>query len=295
MLPEIARFQNWLRRKYPNTSTSIHYLNDLKLFFAWLNKPVAQVSLRDIDVYIEHCQARSHKSATINRRLAAIRCLYTFLEIDQDDPPPNPVIPRRHFIRRGRPLPRDARDEDLAALFAVIDSVRDRAMFLLMLRCGLRVGEVRNLSMNDLYLHSNLGRLPRLVLNGKGNVQRGAYLSAQVYAALIDWLAIRPRASAQAVFLNKFNQRLSVTGIQDRLAKYCRLAGVWVTCHQLRHTFGRHLTEAHLPVTSIQKLLGHARLRATEVYLHVSDAQVQQEYEAAMQAISWRLEQECEA
>jgi len=66
---------------------------------------------------------------------------------------------------------------------------------------------------------------------------------------------------------------------------------LWVTCHQFRHTLGRHLTEVRVPVTSIQRLFGHARLRSTEVYLHISDTQVQADYEAAMQVITqdWPL------
>jgi site-specific recombinase XerD len=64
---------------------------------------------------------------------------------------------------------------------------------------------------------------------------------------------------------------------------------VWITCHQFRHTFGRHLTEARVPVTSIQRLLGHVRLGTTEVYLHISDQQVQVDYEAALIQITSRL------
>jgi site-specific recombinase XerD len=91
------------------------------------------------------------------------------------------------------------------------------------------------------------------------------------------------------VFLNRFGQRLSVTGIQDRLAGYCRRAGVWITCHQLRHTFGRHLTEARVPVPTLQRLLGHARLRTTEIYLHISDPQIQQDYDLAMEEVMRKL------
>jgi site-specific recombinase XerD len=289
MYPEINRFHHWLRRKYPNTSTPIHYVSDVELFFNWLNKAVNEVTVQDVDAYIDACQQQGHRPTTINRRLAALRAMYKFLEIDQEAAPANPVIPKRHFMRRGRPLPRDAKDDEVARLFAVIDHPRDTAMFLLMLRCGLRVSEVRKLSMADLHLHSNLGRMPRVVLNGKGNVQRSAYLSPQVYAALIGWLAHRPACESKAVFLNKYNSRLSVTGIQDRLAMYCRKAGIWITCHQLRHTFGRHLTEARLPVTSIQKLMGHAQLRATEIYLHISDAQVQKDYQSAIDGIAQKL------
>ncbi|MBN1669294.1 MAG: tyrosine-type recombinase/integrase [Anaerolineales bacterium] len=193
------------------------------------------------------------------------------------------------FIRKGRSLPRDVSDGDLAALFACIDQPRDRAMFTLMVRCGLRVGEVHSLSMPDLSLTPSPGMLPRLWIHGKGSIERVAYLSPQAYSALVSWLAVRPAGQSRAVFLNMFGRRISVTGIQDRLAKYCRLAGLWVTCHQLRHTFGRHLTEAHVPVTTIQVLMGHARIRSTEVYLHISNTQVQAEYELAMTAINQRM------
>jgi site-specific recombinase XerC len=181
-------------------------------------------------------------------------------------------------------------------LFAVIDSLRDRAMFLLMLRCGLRVGEVRNLSMGDLYLYSVSGNLPRLWLHGKGNKERVVYLSSQAMTALETWLEIRPNGKEQAVFVNRSGNRLTVTGIQLQLVMYCHRADVstgyaplWVTCHQLRHTFGRHLVEARVPVTTIQRLLGHARIRTTETYLHISDQQVQADYEAAMEQIMERL------
>ncbi len=289
MLAEVERFNKWLRRKYPQSSTPRHYCNDLELFFAWVHKSPAEIAVTDIDRYIEHCQAEGHAIATVNRRLAALRSFYNFLSIEADDAPANPVIPKQHFIRQGRRLPRDAEDADVERLLAVVDSARDRAMILLMLRCGLRVGEVRNLSLNDLYLRPSRGNLPRLWLHGKGGAQRVAYLSPQALAALQAWLAVRPVSPDQALFLNRFGARLTVTGIQLKLARYCRLAGVWITCHQFRHTFGRHMVEARVPVTTIQRLLGHARLPTTEVYLHVSDQQVQADYQAAMQDVNQQL------
>lgn len=285
MLPEIEAFVRWLRRKSPNSSTAVHYGSDLKLFFAWMDKPCLEVKVQDIDAYIEHCQEQGHAIGTVNRRLCALRTFYQFLYVHKDRDLRNPVIPKRHFIRPGQHLPRDIEDKDVESLFKVISNLRDRAMFFLMLRCGLRVGEVRNLSLNDLYLEPSPGSLPRLWLRGKGSYQRVAYLSSQPLAALKAWLEIRPEAWDEAVFLNRFGRRLSVTGIQDRLAGYCHQAGIWVTCHQFRHTFGRHLTEARLPVTSIQRLFGHARLKSTEVYLHISDAQAQEDYLAAMNEV----------
>jgi site-specific recombinase XerC len=289
MLPEIELFVSWLRRKAPHASTAVHYGSDLRLFFAWLQKPCVEVKVQDVDAFIEHSQKIGHAIGTINRRLCALRSFFQFLIVQDENAPINPVIPKRHFIRPGERLPRDVEDKALEALFAVISNVRDRAMFLLMLRCGLRVGEVRNLSLNDLYLEPSSGSLPRVWLHGKGSYERVAYLSSQASAALQTWLQSRPKVKGEAVFVNRFGKRLSVTGIQGRLAQYCRKAGLWMTCHQFRHTFGRHLTEAHVPVTSMQRLFGHARLKSTEVYLHISDAQAQKDYQTAMEEIMREL------
>jgi len=294
MLSEIESFVSWLRRKSPQSSTAVHYASDLKLFFAWLNKPCQEVTVQDIDAFIEHSQKLGHAIGTVNRRLCALRTFFQFLIMQDENAPRNPVIPKRHFIRSGERLPRDVEDKILEALFAVMTNVRDRAMFLLMLRCGLRVGEIRNLSLRDLYLEPSSGSLPRVWLHGKGSYERVAYLSAQAFTALKLWLTNRPTVRDEAVFVNRFGKRLSVTGIQDRLAGYCHKAGLWMTCHQFRHTFGRHLTEAHVPVTSMQRLFGHARLKSTEVYLHISDAQAQEDYQAAMEEIMRELPLEVE-
>lgn len=290
MLAEIDAFQQWLRRRSPHASTHLHYSNDLKLFFAWSGLPIADITPGTIDRYITHCQSEGHAVATINRRLASLSRFYNYLALMRDDAPTNPVLYQRHSIRQGQHLPRDVAEPDLAALFAVIENTRDRAMFLLMVRCGLRVGEVRNLNLSDCYLQPAPGQLPRLWLHGKGGGERVAYLSPQALSALSAWLKVRPVTVEPALFLNRFGGRFSVTGIQLNLAHYCQLAGVWFTCHQLRHTFARHLVEAGVPVTTIQRLLGHARLRTTELYLHVADTQVQADYQAAMAALSERLQ-----
>jgi site-specific recombinase XerC len=295
MLPEITQFDKWLRRKRPNTTTRVHYVNDLKLFFTWVDKPPDAITLRDVDRYIDHCQQLGHAVATINRRLAALRTFYHFLDIEREDAPPNPVIPKRHFIPQGRRLPRDVEDDIVDQLLDVVESPRDRAMILLMLRCGLRVGEIHNLSMSDLYLEPAHGSLPRLWVHGKNDSQRVVYLSHQALDALEKWLVVRPKVAEQAVFLSRLKRRISVRTIQNRLTRYSRQAGTPLSCHQLRHTFGRQMVEARMPVTSIQKLMGHKRLRTTQTYLHISDPQVQADYEAAMEQFVRHLAQEGEA
>jgi site-specific recombinase XerC len=289
MVSEVQQFNKWLRRRSPQSTTPLHYSNDLHLCFAWADKPPDQITVRDVDAYVAHEQELGHTAATVNRRLAALRSFYVFLALMDEDAPANPVIPKRHFVRQGRQLPRDVEDQVLDRFFAQIDSARDRCIFLLMLRCGLRVAEVHHLSLGDLYLQPGGTSLPRLWVRGKGDTRRIVYLSAQSLSALQAWLKVRPVVTDQAVFLNRFGRRLSISGIQKRLAHYRRLAGLRLSCHQLRHTFGRHLVEAGVPVTTIQRLLGHARLRTSQMYMHLSDQQVQADYRAAMDSLSHRL------
>jgi site-specific recombinase XerC len=268
----------------------VHYTSDVRLFFIWANKIPAHITIRDVDAYIEHCREQGHAVNTINRRLAALRVFFQFLEHVTDTPPPNPVISGGHFIKQGHRLPRDVTDSVLDQLFAVITSSRDKAIFTLMLRCGPRVGEVHRLSLVDLDLEPTQERLARLLVHGKGGKQRVAYLSLQALDALKEWLAVRSDSSDPAVFLNRFGRRLGISGIQDRLAYYCREVNIQLTCHQLRHTFGRHLAEAQVPITTIQRLLGHSQLKTTKGYTYLSNRQAQTEYDTAMATINTWLE-----
>jgi site-specific recombinase XerD len=289
----IARFAGWVRRKFPETSTVTHYRSDVTLFVRWLNPHVLTgVRVSDVDAYCQHCQRIGQRPSTINRRLAALRTFFDWLSLELDVAFKLPVVPRRHFIRVGHKLPRDLRDSEVEALFAHVHSARDRAMFVLMLRCGLRVGEVQSLSLQDVTLptgRDHTATLPRLRVLGKGRRERTAYLSPLAQHTLEAWLAVRPAVACDALFLNQHQRRLSVNGIQYLLGNVARQAGLPITCHRLRHTFGRHLVEAGVPVTSIQRLLGHNWLQSSEVYMHVSDPRLHADYAAAMRSIEQQL------
>lgn len=134
--------------------------------------------------------------------------------------------------------------------------------------------------------------LPRLWIHGKGSVERIAYVSPHALKALHAWLDERPTVATDAVFLNRFGDRLAINGIQVQLSRYCRKAGVHITCHQLRHSFGRLMTDAGMPITSTQRLLGHARLSTTQLYAHTSDQKVQADYESAIARVVDQLSPE---
>lgn len=147
--------------------------------------------MRDVDRFVGAQADHGYKPATVNRRLAAVSALYTFLA-GEDVALVCPVRPRRHNLREPQRLPRPVPPDDRERFFAVIDDPRDRAMFILMLRCGLRIAEVAALRLGDLCLAEPR---PRLIARGKGGKERAAYLSGQAEHALRAYLAEQGRAS----------------------------------------------------------------------------------------------------
>jgi site-specific recombinase XerD len=277
MYPELTQFKNWLKCQYPKSSVRVHYSSDLALFFSFAKKPPLKLTAADVDRYIANSLRLGHCLSTINRRLSALRTFYYFLSIICDFPSPCPILPR-HRLRKSHPLPRAISDSNIDILFAQIDSQRDKAMFLLMLDCGLRVGEVHHLSSDDIDFEDP----SHLIVHGKGGQQRVVYLSPPVQEVLQGWLASRPISNDRAVFISGHGKRLSVAGIQYLLRGYCEKAGIRCTAHQLRHAFGRRMGEARMPLTSLQSLLGHKDVRTTQIYVHLSNSHLYDEYDHAM-------------
>jgi site-specific recombinase XerD len=151
-------------------------------------------------------------------------------------------------------------------------------MFLLMLRCGLRISEVAGLSIADLFLDETH---PRLVIHGKGSRDRAVYLSPLAERSLREYLAVRPTVASDFVFLSYQLDGLSTTAIHLRLMRYRKQSAVSLTAHRLRHSFANDLLNADVPVTSIQKLMGHRWIETTQTYVLANDHQVQADYYAA--------------
>ena len=287
MFPQkhIDGFERYWRRRKPGTSTAVHYSSDIRIFFKWaIDLSPETITVHDVDRFIEWQQSLGRAPATIRRRLIALRMFYDYLAYACDQEIPNPVIARRHYISQRHRLPRSMHQSEVEKLFAAIgDHLRDRTIFTLMLHAGVRVGEVVNLRTGDIYLSEK--RTPHLRVNGKGQRERIVYLSAMASQLLEEYLASRRPKNDDRVFLNRRGKPITITGIQLQLAKYSRQAGIWVTCHQLRHTFACCMIAAGVPVTSVQKLLGHVSLRTTQLYVEVADRQVEQDYHAGIQIV----------
>jgi site-specific recombinase XerD len=278
MLAEIERFVNWTRRRSPGARTWKDYGYDLRFFAQVVGDRLPNaISFHDIDLFVAVQSEKGFKASTINRRLASVVALYAFLSVE-DDALACPVHARRHMLREPQRLPRPVPEQDLQAFFAVISNSRDRAMFLLMLRCGLRIAEVASLQLADLYLDEPF---PRILVQGKGSRERGVYLSPQAERALRAYLLERPRVASEFVFLSYLEEGLSTTAIHKRLMRYRERAGLVLSAHRLRHSFANDLLNADVPITSIQKLLGHRWIESTQTYVMANDTEVCADYYAA--------------
>jgi site-specific recombinase XerD len=285
----ILNYRRSLKRKNYSKYTLRNYMNTLKQFVLWLDVPIEQVTHKTFLAFIDHLLNQRLKPKTINCYLTSIRGFYDYLIHEEGVAVTNPVK-RGYSLRLSRPLPRFLRDEHVSRLFDVIDSPRDRAIFKLMLRCGLRVEEVANLTLAAV----DLRRAQVFVYEGKGAKDRVVYLSKDAYRALVQYLKVRPCSRAKKLFLvdkGRFEGKpLLVRGIQYRMKYYAHKAGLKVSCHQLRHTMATQLLNADADIVTIQQLLGHTRIKTTKRYSQVSNLKVQRDYYKAMDKV---LERHC--
>jgi site-specific recombinase XerD len=286
----IINFRRHLKRRNYSTHTVKYYLNIIKQFVIWLDIPLEQATSEKIDVYIDHLHRKRMHPASINLYLVVIRVFYDYLRYEERVDLTNPVK-RNCRLRVPKPLPRSLRDQEVERLFGVIKGKRDIAMFKLMLRCGLRVEEVSNLSLGDI----DLKRRRIMVQQGKGGKDRVVYISDDAHDALVAYLKIRSHYRVKKVFLVEKGtykgQPISVRGIQKRIEYYAKKTGMKVSCHRLRHTMATQLLNAEAEVETIQDLLGHNWITTTQRYCRVSNLKVQRDYFKAMRNVLQQSEQ----
>jgi site-specific recombinase XerD len=279
------QFRAYLQRRHDSPHTLDSYTLELQVFFAASDHPLERISFREVDRFIDAQHQQGLAPATINRRLYALKHFFDFLN-DHQLVGATPVKPS-HVLRRSRALPRALSTEPLEPLFAQLPHPMDKALLLLMLRCGLRVSEVAQLKLKDI----DWSQQAVLVEQGKGRTDRRVYLSADAVASLRECLKQRPNGVAgDAVFWNQKrpSRALSVKAIQQNMARDAKAAGIVASCHSLRHTFASNLLEQGAEIVSIRELLGHASITSSERYAKASNQKVKQEYLRTMKKVLQR-------
>jgi site-specific recombinase XerD len=276
-----------LKRKNFSTHTIKNYLHRIDHFTLWLPVPLNEVTRREMGAYVDHLLGKRLSAKTITCHLQTIRLFFDYLADEEGMTSENPV--RKISIRLSKPLPRHLKDREVEKLLTVINDPRDRAMVLLMLRCGLRVEEVARLTVDAVEYRKR----QVFVASGKGAKDRVVYLSDDARAAVEAYLE-RRSSKAKRLFLDQKGplkgEPISVRGIQKRIEYYARKSGLCVSCHRLRHTMATQLLNADADLASIQDLLGHAHITTTQRYCKVANIKVQRDYYMAMERVLQRMQ-----
>jgi site-specific recombinase XerD len=280
---EVKLFCSYLHTRNYAPHTIENYGRDLRLFFAPLHKALRAVSWRDIEHFIQQQHQAQLAATTINRRLHALKHFFDSLVMERQTLATNPVKPS-HLLRQGRPLPKKLSQDAVRTLFTQSTNPLDHALYLLMLRCGLRVSEVARLRRSDLDWEQQSLRIDQ----GKGRKDRVVYVSADALVALRTCLAVRPAAvPGEVLFWNQKrpHRALSSQGMQKKMERYAKAAGIKASCHSLRHPFASNLLEEGAEVISIKALLGHASMESSERDAKLSNQRVKQIYQQTIRKV----------
>jgi site-specific recombinase XerD len=280
----VTRFRRFLKRRNYSQRTIISYNYQVLRFLEWLDISIEKVTSKTISEYVEYLQFRRLKAKTINNYVCGISRFYEYLYHEEKLKIANPVTSLNNQLLP-KLLPRFLTEQEINIFFKYIRNKRDKAIFLLMLRCGLRVQEVANLTSSVI----DFNRKRILVLKGKFRKDRVVYVSDDAFLALNHYLRVRPKSKTRKIFLVEKGtykgQGISVRGIQKRIEKYAKETGLTVSCHRLRHTMATQLLNADAMLATVQELMGHECIYSTQRYAKVSNVKVRRDYFKAMEKL----------
>ncbi len=265
----VGRFQRMLQAQERSPCTVKQYGHIARTFLAFTQKPLEEVTLRDLEAYREYLVLQRHYSKnSVYTTVRGLTCLFRsfgYAVADQLEPP-----------RRPERLPRYLTEEEMRRLFeAVSGSPRDSAIVHVLGFAGLRVGELCHLALEDVEFERNILH----VRSGKGDKDREVVLEDRTRAALDKYLTERTLAGES-------NPRLFPVGpvtVERLVRKAAQVAGIprRVTPHMLRHTLATALLSRGCDIRYIQKLLGHASVATTQIYTHVDTQALREAYQRA--------------
>jgi integrase/recombinase XerD len=243
---------------------------------------IENISRKDIAAYVEHEQERGLKINSVKNHLQTVYAFIGYL-IDNEILPLD-ILHKKIRIKLPEVLPKAIPDEDLQQILATITTVRDRALILLLLHTGMRIGELLKVKMADIILPENKILLPLGEKNFHGRV---VYYSSAAEQALNNWLAIR-KPDSDYLFYGYRGGELSYVIAWTIMKKAVQKAGLeqrGYSLHSLRHTFATNMLNAGLRLEVLQKLLGHLTIDITLQYARLSDISRENEYFKAMTVI----------
>lgn len=287
-LPDKEHFENYMLHKWrmnhkPSTlKGSFVAVSSFLTFYGDIGKShIEEIANNDLEAFIEHEQDRGLKVTTVRTRLHSLFAFLRFL-IEQDIIDGR-ILKRKIKLKVPDFLPRAIAPGDVRKILGVIKEIRDRALILVLLRTGMRIGELLGLKMIDLDVHE---RKIHIYEGEKNCLGRVVYLSDDALMALGLWLNKRDKTKEYLFYglrsnlcytsaRNIFTQHLRETGLQHK----------GYTIHSLRHTFASELLNAGMRLECLQLLLGHRDIEMTRRYARLTDKSREEEYFRAMEII----------
>ena len=292
------------------SSLTIHeYYLDLRMFLRFvklmrnempMNTPLDDIPIKDIDIafirdittsdifdflsYLASDRPLNPESVTSDqgvsastraRKLSAIKSFYKYLTVRTKQLQENPVADLEYPKLR-KSLPKYLTMEQSAALLKSVsgqNQVRDYAILMLFLNCGIRRSELVGLNMTDVYED-------RIRVVGKGNKERFVYFGTPCRKAIDAYLVERNEkilTDNRALFGSRNGNRISVTAVHRLVEKALKQAGLDSTqfsAHKLRHTAATMMLSGGVDVKTVQEVLGHENLNTTQIYTHIENTEL---------------------
>ena len=287
---ELTHFISYLQneRHYSDLTISSYKTDLLEAKKFWQNNGGfdgwKNVQERDIQIYLQNLADRKLARSSQARQMSSLHSFFRFLtrrKFIQIDPTQGIAL------RRGeKKLPEFFYENELKQVFDSLKgnqplTVRNLALFELFYATGMRVSEVSNLTLHQIDLN-----LQTILVHGKGNKDRYVAFDDHTKKSLVKYLEdARPNLlkddAEQHVFLSNLGKPLSKRGIEYVMQKTFNQAGISgkVHPHELRHTFATAMLNNGADLRSVQELLGHSSLSATQIYTHVTMAHLKSDYE----------------
>jgi integrase/recombinase XerD len=288
-LPGRKYVEHYLRHKYRRNCkartlrlTTGSLMQFLSFFRTSGKSELEQLNREDVEAFVEDMQDRGLKPDTVRTRLCAV---YAFVRYAIEQKVLSyELLERKIRLKLPDRLPRAIDPQDVKQLLSVVDDTRDRALILLLLRTGMRIGELLNCTVDDI----DIRRQKIFIYQAdKTSVGRVVYYSEDAQAALLAWLRIRDPYK-EKLFYGQGRQSLCYEAARAMFNKYLHKAGLHYsgyTLHCLRHTFATDLLNVRMPLECLRVLLGHTNLEVTRRYARLTDKTREHEYFTAMERI----------
>lgn len=281
MQTDIKGFKNYLTLERALSPNSVDaYLNDVQKLISYVAleenlTEIRQINYKLLSKFIKDLNLAGIQASTQARMISGIKAFFHYLLLEEKiEVDPSALLQAPKIARK---LPDTLNIQEVDTLIAAIDlsrpdGMRNKAVIELLYGCGLRVTELTNLKISDIFVD-----IECLKVTGKGNKERLVPIgsSALKYAFMYihnSRVHIKPaKGHSDFIFLNKFGKRLSRISVFTYIKSLAISAGIQkeISPHTFRHSFATHLIEGGADLRAVQEMLGHSSITTTEIYTHL--------------------------